>query len=257
MYPRPQRFGFTLIELLVVISIIALLIGLLLPSLAAARETARTIQCSSKMKQLALAAEIYAGEHDGAYPNRGVGAGNPGSGLPRWPALFQRTYQVEEILVCPNDSEPLSVDDPVNIPNEFDRAPRSYMFNGFNDLRNTFLNPANPSAGTTFVDGADNTTMDQDFVPNFGNVILFGEKVTGQRGYYVDIFAGTPDTLVAIEQSRHGGTGNPGRIDPVTGSRRGGISNYAFGDTSVRSFGFNETIVPENLWAVTAAVRNP
>jgi len=69
--PARSHRGFTLIELLVVISIIALLIALLLPALKAARETARTVQCSSNLRQMGQAMHIFAAENRGHLPRGG------------------------------------------------------------------------------------------------------------------------------------------------------------------------------------------
>ena len=60
-----MRRGFTLVEVLVVVAIVALLVGVLLPGLAGARESARSAACLSNVRQLALGWAMYADAHDG------------------------------------------------------------------------------------------------------------------------------------------------------------------------------------------------
>ena len=60
--------GFTLVELLVVIGIIALLIGILLPALSKARESAKRTQCLSNVRQISIGFVCYAQENHGWFP---------------------------------------------------------------------------------------------------------------------------------------------------------------------------------------------
>ena len=66
--PAAQR-AFTLLELLVVIAIIAILVALLLPALAGAKERARRIQCANHLHQIGIALHLYGEEHRDLLPD--------------------------------------------------------------------------------------------------------------------------------------------------------------------------------------------
>lgn len=82
------RKGFTLIELLVVISIIAVLMAILAPSLGRAREQAKFTRCKANLKSYGLMALMYIDDNDGVMPNA-------------WTSFYsQRTYDGEPHRYC-------------------------------------------------------------------------------------------------------------------------------------------------------------
>jgi prepilin-type N-terminal cleavage/methylation domain-containing protein/prepilin-type processing-associated H-X9-DG protein len=82
--------GFTLIELLVVIAIIAILAAILFPVFAQARERARAISCTSNLKQIGLATNMYAQDYDETYP---CGWGEFDAGHTMWRVALQPYIQ--------------------------------------------------------------------------------------------------------------------------------------------------------------------
>lgn len=69
---RMDRENFTLIELLIVIAIIAILAGMLLPSLQKARERARDTACRSNLRQIGQGFHFYTGDYEDVLPSAGL-----------------------------------------------------------------------------------------------------------------------------------------------------------------------------------------
>ena len=124
---RRRRVGFTLVELLVVIGIIALLISILMPALARAKDHANRAKCLSNLRQIGQAFVMYMNENKGAFPYGARGneaymedwiswqitapaAGPPNRGTPRtkpgleYSALYRYLGQPQDALFqCPSD----------------------------------------------------------------------------------------------------------------------------------------------------------
>jgi len=106
--PRRSAVGFTLIELLVVVAIIAVLIAILLPTLAAARESANRAVCGNNLRQMGVALSAYEGEnrrlppHDAVNPNE-VYRNTPGYHMFDLRPLFLRAANGQtSVYFCPS-----------------------------------------------------------------------------------------------------------------------------------------------------------
>lgn len=104
--PRPTS-AFSLIELLVVIAIIAVLIGMLMPALAAAREAARTVKCSANVRTVAMAMTSYSNDNRENFPHwsawrtyHGDGSSNEDTQGPGWAELLEPNLGTMEAFTC-------------------------------------------------------------------------------------------------------------------------------------------------------------
>lgn len=122
-----NKRGFTLVELLVVIAIIGVMVGLLLPAVQAARESARRMQCSNHLKQWGLGIHNYHATFN-TLPNGRI---DPAQGGFRWSMNAAVTPYLEQTVVFDNTdwtrdagSSPIASDAkiPINLcPSDFDR----------------------------------------------------------------------------------------------------------------------------------------
>jgi prepilin-type N-terminal cleavage/methylation domain-containing protein len=98
-----SRHAFSLIELLVVISIIALLIGMLLPALSKARDTANRLRCASGLRQIGIAMSGYSGDLGQRWITYS-------DSITRWPTTLINSGRLPKgkftIFDCPADTTP-------------------------------------------------------------------------------------------------------------------------------------------------------
>lgn len=124
-----RRHGFTLIELLVVVAIVAVLVAMLLPALTQAREAARRTVCGNNQRQLLIAINSYAGDHDDwvasgshGWEPRIVQGQSPIFRMNLAHYFYTRHASGLKLVVCPSDPDHSPVAD------DYDRRWRNFSF---------------------------------------------------------------------------------------------------------------------------------
>lgn len=230
------RRGFTLIELLVVIAIIALLISILLPSLASARDAARDVICKSNLRQIGLGIQMYLDDQKEPYwMNLRVRGGGV---LDHWiapRALAEYSGDGRsKVYKCPRAAGGLSVTDP---------AARIYLQVQGNRV---FIDPDPDQENIS----ASSIINSSDPNPKVFTEYWFNDspEVTGKRYSTVKY----PDTFVWVadaydEIPRHSAKTNSNRAN-IPGQQQARLNEIymLFGDQSVRQF----------RWAVALSGRD-
>jgi prepilin-type processing-associated H-X9-DG protein len=127
-----------------------------------------------------------------------------------------------------------------------DAAPRSYIYNAWNDF---YLERSNGDRKWRQAVATNGLAVRENAVRYPSETCDFGEKDTDSMHWYLDFE--TNEDITQLDQSKHS---NPRRISGDSIEGLGG-ANYAFVDGSVRFLKFGRSVNPENLWALTPTWR--
>lgn len=211
------RKAFTLIEVLVVVAVIALLVAILLPSLAAARAQGRAVLCMNNVKQIGLAARMYAMEFRDTFPSSAHG------GMPEpktwWLHVLTRYSKSPLLFQCPDDEADSFLDWSKPLPPNSELSKYRWASYAVNYL---------------FV-----RQVDDDNRP----INAYSDKVSRvRRPGYVVLAGESQDSLLGVDHihpERFEWTGGP--EGQIATKRHRGKAHYLFADTHVAGLRIEET----------------
>jgi prepilin-type N-terminal cleavage/methylation domain-containing protein len=207
-----RNTGFTLVELLVVIAIIGILVGLLLPAVQYARESARAASCWNNQKQLGVALHLFNDTHRHLPPGW---TGSDPDGPPGWGWCTEILPQLEQNDLLNRIRRDLPIDDPLN--QQVRETPLLILLCPSDGVKSTFLIHGglgnmllgNMDVGTPLFDvGRTNYvgvfgTEDIEDAPGAGNGTFYFQSHLS----LADLHDGLSNTLMVGERrSRLGGS---------------------------------------------------
>jgi prepilin-type processing-associated H-X9-DG protein len=216
----------------VVIAIIAILAAILFPVFAKAREAARQTTCINNQKQIVVALQMFAEDHDGKYPcawfnERDVAFG-PGSPA-QWKAMIWDRLKTKGAFICPTDPDGAQKDVVLVDQKQLD-SPASYRLN------NTLVKRD--------ADGAPAIPMEQSDIKSASEMILICESkpFAGLEWNQVAAYATTPEGVAAqISPSQVKEAQSP---VPMLRHKEGSV--FGFADGHARWMKWETTWKPSN-----------
>jgi type II secretory pathway pseudopilin PulG len=227
--------AFSLVELLVVVGIIAVLIGILLPTLKRARESANMVACKSNLQQIGQATRMYANANRDHYPDDWT------VGL----CVYRRGY----LEVTPEDKAALP---------EVYGLPALYAINGFIKTNNVWICPSAMEKFKSYKNTYIWTLLSR--TPNNSNPVALARWTSGMRNdpkrrdtYWVSENLTNKPPLTGFNYSFAGQPSDPdikGQLFPHTyrtkiqssasGAQRRGAMNILFIDGSIGIYVVND-----------------
>ena len=223
-----KKRGFTLIELLVVISIIALLMGILMPALNRVRKHAKQIACQARLKSWGLAIKLYTDDYEGRF-NPGWDRSLQGD---LWMVVLRPYYANEpKMLLCPMATVPVAGPADWGTFKAWERNVAGEDYVGSYSI-NSWTNNMTQDRGERPEEWFWKTTHN---VSNAHNVPVFADST------WMDAWPRAEDTPPPeVDDFGWGNQGVTNEMRHFCIDRHNGWINFAFLDWSVRTVGLKE-----------------